>query len=313
MEDLEGLTCRVLENWKGEMSRFPAPRTEEVLSDEVVEMVEEIVRTLFLSVEDEEIYDSFTSYGKCYRYGEDLGRLRRRQKFDIESLVMEHFVLRNEFWSVFREKVSLDKMVDFQLERRINECFDNLLIASAKAFHYEYSREVRENPLRDPLSGLFNYDYFQGRLHEELRRAIRYQRDVTLVLFEVENCYAIQEAEGREKLDELIRFMGRNLERMVREVDVVARVGDCAFAILLPETGQQGGKVMSGRLSTFFSKELPAFTVSDATPSLRWGLASYPQEVKVPEMIYECARKAMIKARWEMTDQVVVYRSSEMG
>ncbi len=313
MENLEVLTSLVLKNWKEEMSRLPTPDTREILSSEVVEMVEEIIHALFLAAEEEEVCESFTSYGKCYRYGEDLGRLRRRQKFDIGDLVMEHFVLRNEFWEVFRERVGLDKMVDFQLERRINECFDNLLMASAKSFHYEYSREVRENPLRDPLSGLFNYDFFQGRLGEELRRAIRYHHEVTLVLFEVENYYALQEVEGREKLDEMIRFIGRNLERMVREVDVVARVGDCAFAILLPETGQQGGKVMSGRLSAFFSKELPALTASKAAPELRWGLASYPQEVEVPEMLYDCAMKAMLRARGETQDRVVVYRSAEMG
>ncbi len=300
-----------MERWEQEVSRLPFPAHYRVLGDEVLEIMRALTGALLGGLEDEEARREFEPSGLYNRLGEDLGRLRKRGGFTMQELVQEHLIFRNEFWGYFRETVALKQVVDYQLEKEINLCFDALLQAEAKAYQSEFSREIRENPLRDPLTGLYNAEYFQGRLVEEARRSVRYDHELSLALFEIENYFELQDAEGGERLKGIAGFIAENLERLCRDCDVIARVSDGAFALLLPETGLRGGRIVAERLSRFFLRELPALTLGELTPQLRWGLAAYPSEVKAPDRLFECAREAMVEARCEAPDEVVVYRTQD--
>lgn len=311
MDDLERYAEEVVERWKREMSRLPFPAHYRVLDEEVVEVMRNLAEALLRSVEDESLRTEFEEYGRFYRFGEDLGRLRKRGCFTMQEVVQEHLIFRAEFWDHFRETVALKQVADYQLEKEINRCFDYLLQASARAYQSEFSREIRENPLRDPLSGLYNAEYFQGRLVEEVRRSLRYQHELSLVLFEMEDYHQLMDREGGERVKDMVRFIAEHLVRLCRECDVIARISDGGFAVLLPETGLRGGKIVAERLSRFLLRELPSLSSAGRAPVLRWGLASYPEEVRVPERIYDCAREAMIAARLQAPDEVAVYRSAE--
>jgi diguanylate cyclase (GGDEF)-like protein len=309
LNNLEQYAEEVVGRWKQEMSRLPFPAHYRVLDGEVVGIISRITLALLEGIEDVGVRREFEEYGRFYRFGEDLGRMRKQNCFTMQELVQEHLIFRGEFWGLFRETVALKQVADYQLEKEINRCFDFLLQASAKAYQSEFSREIRENPLRDPLSGLYNAEYFQGRLVEEVRRSVRYGHELSLVLFEMEDYHQLLDREGGERVKEMVRFIAEHLARLCRECDVIARVSDGGFAVLLPETGLRGGKIVAERLSRFLLRELPALSASGSAPALRWGLASYPDEVKVPEKIFDCAREAMIQARYEAPDEVAVYRS----
>ncbi len=310
MDGLERYAEEVVERWKREISRLPFPAHYQVLDEQVVEIVRNLTVALLRSVEDESLRSEFEEYGRFYRFGEDLGRLRKRGCFSMQEVVQEHLIFRAEFWDHFRETVALKQVADYQLEKEINRCFDFLLQASARAYQSEFSREIRENPLRDPLSGLYNAEYLQGRMVEEVRRSLRYQHALSLIIFEIEDYHQLLDREGGERVKEMVRFIADHLSRMCRDCDVIARFSDGGFAVLLPETGLRGGKIVAERLSRFLLRELPSLTAGGTAPVLRWGLASYPDEVRVPEKIFDCAREALIAARFEAPDEVAVYRSA---
>jgi diguanylate cyclase (GGDEF)-like protein len=294
------------------MQRLPLPAHIELVEGEAAERMGRIVPAVMEAVENDEAIVVFQPDGDIYRDAWELGRIRKQQSFSIEELVQEHIILRNEFWNLFRQQVDMKHAVDFHLEKRINSCFDLLLQAAASAYQYEFSKEIMENPLRDPITELYNKSYFHGRLIEELRRSVRYGHDISLVLFEIENFYDVQESEGEENMANLLRLISSSLVRMTRDCDVVARLGEGSFAILLPETGWRGGKIMAERLCKYFRKELsPLFGEQNA--EMGWGLASYPEEVRLPEKLYACAVEAMRSSRSLAPDEVAVYRGMEPG
>jgi diguanylate cyclase (GGDEF)-like protein len=301
----------LLGRWKQEMQRLPLPAHIQVAEGEAGEKMERIARFIIEASDNEEAGSKFEPEGEAYKEAGELGRIRKQQSFSIEELVQEHIILRNEFWSLFRERMDMMHVVDFHLEKRINKCFDNLLQAAAAAYHYEFSREIMENPLRDEITGLYNKSYFHGRMIEELRRSVRYEHHITLVLFEISNYYQIQEMEGDDKMLELLKTVAVTLSRMTRDCDVVARLGEGSFAILLPETGWRGGKIMAERLCKYFQRELPSIVCGESVPELRWGLASFPEEVRLPEKLYACAVEAMRSSKSLYTEEVAVYHSSE--
>ncbi|NPV60287.1 MAG: diguanylate cyclase [Actinobacteria bacterium] len=300
----------LMERWKQELQRLPLPAHVQVTEGEAGERMERLASSLIAAVDDEDFSQRFEPGGEAYAVAEELGRQRRQQGYSIEELVQEHVIMRNEFWNLFREQVDLKYVVDFHLEKRLNGCFDLMMQASASAYHYEHSREIMENPLRDRDTGIYNKSYFHGRMIEELRRSVRYGHDITLVLFEIGNYADVLASEGAERTLDLLRAMASAMVRMTRDCDVVARLGEGSFAVLLPETGWRGGKVMAERLSGYFQRELVESGGAEP-PSFLWGLASFPEEVRFPEKLYACAVEAMRGARDLPPGQVAVYRGSE--
>jgi diguanylate cyclase (GGDEF)-like protein len=303
----------LLERWKQEMQRLPLPAHVQVVEEEAGERMERLAGAVMEAASDGEVVERFKAGGDIYADAEGLGRLRRQQGFSIEELVQEHIIMRNEFWNVFHEQVEMKQAVDFHLEKRINGCFDLLLQAAASAYHFEYSRELMENPLRDAETGLYNKSYFHGRMIEELRRSVRYEHDITLVLFEMSNYFTVRDLEGDEKTGEIVQYIAAALGRMTRDCDVVARLSEGGFAVLLPETGWRGGQVMAVRLSKYLRNELPPMISGDKAPELSWGLASFPEEVRLPEKLYASAVEAMRSSRSSAPGEVMIYRGSSGG
>jgi diguanylate cyclase (GGDEF)-like protein len=311
MASLQEQTKVLLKRWKQEMRRLPLPAHIEAVEGEAGEQMAKLTNAILEVAEREEATTRFEVNGDAYHGAEELGRIRKKQSFSIEELVQEHVILRNEFWNLFREGVDLKHAVDFHMEKRVNGCLDTLLQAAAAAYQYEFSREIIENPLRDSVTGLYNKSYFHGRMIEELRRSVRYSRDITLVLFEIDNFHQIQDAEGNEKMVEVFTSIATSVSRMTRDCDVVARLGEGGFAVLLPETGWRGGKVMAERLCKYFEKELSALISGESILELSWGLASFPDEVRLPEKLYACAVEAMRSSRSLARGEVAVYHGSD--
>ncbi len=309
MAALQERADMLLERWRQELQRLPLPAHMQITEGEAGMRMERLAASLVAVVDDEDFARQFDPGGEAYAVAQELGTMRRQQGYSIEELVQEHVIMRNEFWNLFREQVDLKYVVDFQIEKRVNGCFDLLLQAAASAYHYEHSREIMENPLRDAETGIYNKSYFHGRLIEELRRSVRYGHDITLVLFEIGNYASVLGSQGPQRTLELLRCLASALTRMTRDCDVVARLGEGSFAVLLPETAWRGGVVMSERLIKHFEREL-AGAGEEEPPRLYWGLASFPEEVRFPEKLYACAVDAMRQARDLPAGEIAVYRGS---
>jgi two-component system, cell cycle response regulator len=95
---------------------------------------------------------------------------------------------------------------------------------------------LRRLSVRDGLTKVSNRAYFEERLSEELLRARRYNRPLTLALVDVDRFKQFNDTYGHPAGDEALRALGSLLRRSVRRTDVVARYGGEEFAIILPET-----------------------------------------------------------------------------
>jgi diguanylate cyclase (GGDEF)-like protein len=310
MKDYQYLEEELFARWAAEMQRLPLPACADVAGGEAGEKMRRIVHgILVVAGSDGEETDG----EELLKAARELGSIRKNQDFSIEELVQEHIILRNEFWTLFREKVELGKVVDFALERRVNGCLDLAMQAAAAAYHYEVSREISENPLRDNLTRLYNRSYFQGRLIEELRRAVRYEREISLCLMEITNYSQIRQAGGQEAVERLLCYVGSVLSRLTRECDVTARLGEGNFAVLLPETGWRGARVMAERLTRYLERFLPSLVEGEVMPEIRWGVASFPGEVRMPERLYNAAAEALRRSREAPPGSIFVHGSPEGG
>lgn len=127
-----------------------------------------------------------------------------------------------------------------------------IVLASVLAFlHLQAGRQVsrlQKAAVRDELTGLYNYRYFQWRLAEELGRARRYGSPVSLLIIDTDNFKEFNDRYGHLTGDRVLSSLARALVETVRETDCVSRYGGDEFVVILIETAEQEARSVAERI-----------------------------------------------------------------
>lgn len=104
----------------------------------------------------------------------------------------------------------------------------------------ELEAELREQAIRDPLTGLYNRRFLDEVLRRELARAERYGHPLSLILIDIDNFKEINDRFGHLVGDEALRRVAKALRENIRRVDYIFRWGGDEFCVVLPETNGPG-------------------------------------------------------------------------
>jgi diguanylate cyclase (GGDEF)-like protein len=124
---------------------------------------------------------------------------------------------------------SLDERVLAELEavaERAGPAIDN-----AKRF-----QEARQLADLDALTGLHNRRYFHETLAREVARARRYDRNLALIVFDLDDFKAVNDRIGHLAGDSVLADAAERVRDVVRSADIACRVGGDEFAVILPES-----------------------------------------------------------------------------
>lgn len=103
-------------------------------------------------------------------------------------------------------------------------------------------REVRENSMRDPLTGCVMRTHAAEVIDAELRRARRSQLPVSLILFDLDHFKQVNDRHGHLCGDAVLAAIGRCMRDVLRGSDLKCRYGGEEFLVLLPETALTGAR-----------------------------------------------------------------------
>ena len=169
-------------------------------------------------------------------------------------------------------------------------------------------REMADLAKVDELTGLLNRRTLLSELESEWNRSQRYQRPLSLVLLDVDFFKQVNDHYGHAAGDDALTSIARLIERGVRQVDRVGRLGGDEFLLILPETPHSGALEVAGRLAirghdlTFSSAVAPPLT---CTFSL--GVASWPEvEAGQASELLQAADRALYRAKAAGRDQIGV-------
>ncbi len=121
------------------------------------------------------------------------------------------------------------------------------LVASAIA-EAQALATLHQQAITDGLTGLLNHRAFQERLHEESRRARRSGQPLALAIFDLDNFKEVNDLNGHQAGDVVLRSVARALAEHKRSGDIAARVGGDEFAIIAPDTDAREARRLAERL-----------------------------------------------------------------
>jgi len=162
--------------------------------------------------------------------------------------------------------------------------------------------EVERLMLIDPLTGVANRRLLIARIDEEVARAHRYQRPLTLVFFDADHFKRINDSFGHVVGDKVLVLVAEMLRAGVRECDLLGRYGGEEFVVLLIETGLEAALKLAERMRTAIGghelAEVPGgITVSAGLAELRQGESAETLLMRSDRALYQAKESGRNRCR----------------
>jgi diguanylate cyclase (GGDEF)-like protein len=167
-----------------------------------------------------------------------------------------------------------------------------------------YASKLQRDANFDYLSGLLNRRAFQIIAQQSIAASHRYNRQLSLIMLDIDFFKRINDSYGHEVGDSAIKHVSNILKAESRESDCVARIGGEEFVLLLPDTDRDGAEKLANKLRIKVS-ESPLVAINDEIEiTLSGGVASVRLEDKNIETALSDADEALYRAKRNGRNQV---------
>ena len=156
----------------------------------------------------------------------------------------------------------------------------------------------------DSLTGLYVRRYFMVKLQEEIHRAERYNKRLSVIMADLDRFKKINDTYGHDAGDRALKTISTFLQKNIRDVDAIARYGGEEFVMLIPDADKEAAFCLAERLREGLAKvkheDLPPVTIS-------LGIATYPSDGTDLEELIKRADAAMYEAKQQGRNKAVKF------
>ena len=164
----------------------------------------------------------------------------------------------------------------------------------------------------DGLSGLYNYRYLIHSLESELRRSIRYERTLALLLMDIDYFKKLNDTHGHLCGDYVIKTVGKLLKSNVRATDIVGRYGGDELALILIETNTKSAHQVAIKLKDMIGNHTFQWQRKQLSVTVSIGLAMAPAPgIQEASHLVEAADRALYQAKKAGRNAVVVFGQNQ--
>lgn len=190
-------------------------------------------------------------------------------------------------------------------------------IASVVERSLVHSR-IKEQSIRDGLTGCFNRRKFDEDIDNEIERAKRYTRPLSLAIIDIDWFKDYNDYHGHLKGDVLLKKLAALLTCNARESDRVYRYGGEEFAVLLPETDKEEAFLVTGRLKEIielehFEGEKESQPYKKVTVSIGLSSFRFPEDANTKEALLKAADSALYRAKESGKNRVCAFDRNAVG
>ena len=169
---------------------------------------------------------------------------------------------------------------------------------------------LRDQSIRDPLTGLFNRRFMEDALGRELQRAKRRRHSLVVVFADLDHFKRFNDIHGHDAGDTVLRSMAGLFKQHFRGEDVVCRCGGEEFAFILPESSAKNAAKRLEQLRQVAKKHKITYKeqVLDAV-TFSVGIATYPENGLTGEALLQTADTCLYESKANGRDCVTIATS----
>lgn len=202
----------------------------------------------FFEIKD---FDDFTSSGKNIFdfFQEEFGFITK-EKINKQESWIQYIKDLHEIDRIVKIKNSSNEEKIFAINVDFYENKDNYYVFSLTDITKlkEKSNLLEYQASHDKLTGLFNRNRFDELYSKEIKRAKRYENNLSIILFDIDDFKNVNDNYGHQIGDEVLIEISKILLNNVREPDICVRWGGEEFLILLPQTNLEGAKAVAEKI-----------------------------------------------------------------
>ncbi|MGW8246875.1 MAG: GGDEF domain-containing response regulator [Acidiferrobacterales bacterium] len=170
----------------------------------------------------------------------------------------------------------------------VTKPIDEMELVARVNVHYRLANTIRKleesqkalavQATTDPLTGLRNRRSFFEKAEELVNLHRRYKSELSILMIDIDHFKKINDSLGHDGGDVVLKRFADILISMVREVDIVGRLGGEEFAILLPDTKRLGAAVLAERTRAAIQRTPISYQGQDYSITASIGIASISSE-----------------------------------
>lgn len=159
--------------------------------------------------------------------------------------------------------------------------------------------------ITDKLTGLYNRRYFDHFLDLEIKRSLRQNAHLALLMIDIDNFKKVNDTFGHLFGDKLLNKIGDLLKTETRDTDIVARYGGEEFAIVMSNTGLKEALQIAERIRQ--SIQAYSFEKINFSTTVSIGIAMYPFDANSLNELIEKSDNSLYKAKYQGKNRVYAY------
>jgi diguanylate cyclase (GGDEF)-like protein len=220
--------------------------------------------------------------------------------FNMKSGMLIPLIIRDEvIGAVAAGQVAFKRNFTEADTRFITTLANQIAIAIENARMYN---QMEELATKDGLTKLYNHSHFQEILANEIEKADRYDRELSLLMMDIDNFKDFNDTYGHPVGDEVLKELARLLKEEARGPDVVARYGGEEFVVILPETDIKGAVKMGQRLNKAIKDMVVEYDDLELKVTVSIGASVYSESKSQKDLIND-SDEALYQAKDAGKDQ----------
>jgi diguanylate cyclase (GGDEF)-like protein/PAS domain S-box-containing protein len=166
---------------------------------------------------------------------------------------------------------------------------------------------LKDQSIRDPLTGLYNRRFMQESLDRELLRARRTNRPFTVMFIDIDHFKRFNDSFGHDAGDLVLQVFANTLVNHFRGGDIICRYGGEEFALVLPDSSLKDAERRANDLRVQVKKLSINHRNTILEPiTFSVGLAAFPEHGSTAEELFRVADKCLYGSKTQGRDRITV-------
>ncbi len=158
-------------------------------------------------------------------------------------------------WLVsYQLDTNIDDIILYASNIRLLFFLISVLVSYLLFLNLVSQQQIKLKAYTDGLTNIYNRYKFEEIAESELNRDIRYRRDLSIAILDIDNFKIFNDTHGHLVGDEVLVMLAQHIDSNVRDIDTFARWGGEEFVILFPETSLENAKKVCEKLRFSVSK-----------------------------------------------------------